>query len=250
MRLQYELSATGANQIRAVLRGVEKEAQASNRRMATDAQRTARQQTAAIRAHEKALLASERARLRESLASSKAEARGRLADEKALARAKESLDRQRSRALIAHHKTEDRARRSMMTSLGRGAATGTREAVGGAVRLGGATLGLAGGFAAANAMAEESNVRRQASQLANQAGDPSLKGALATESTSVRGLSGSEVLAGQSAFVGKTGDLNTSRQIKGSMGELSLATGADFTDLMETVRFETATTTATSTANQ
>jgi hypothetical protein len=257
VRLQYEISATGEQQIRAVLRGVEKEARASNRRMAADASKASaqaaratsgpmfgpgrREQMAAIRANERAMIQSERARLREAITSAKTEQRVRLAQERELSRARDSLDRQRSRALMSRYKSEQRelrqtesARRGAATSMGRGFATTAGGAAGGILRGGGAALGLAGGFAAAGAMREMSEIRRVASELANQAGTPGAKGALAAEAQSIRGLSGVETLSGLSQFVTKTGDLDTGRQIAGSTAQLSLATGANFEDLMAT----------------
>lgn len=249
MRLQYELAATGQNQIRTVLRGVEREAAASNRRMATDATRTARQtarstagsmfapgrreQMAALRAQEREQIKVERARLREALASSKAEARARLADERNLARAKESLDRQRSRSLLALHREEDRARRGMARGIGRGALRATGGAIGRTAAVGGTALGLVGGIAVGSALAEESAIRRRASVLANKANNPALKGALAAESTQIQGFSGSESLGALDAFMGKTGDLDAGRAALKDIGALALATDADFVEMGE-----------------
>jgi len=112
-----------------------------------------------------------------------------------------------------------------------GSVRGTLGAVG---RFGGAAMGLAGGFAATNAVSERIRDTKMASRLANQAGQPGLKKELLTEARGVRGLTSEQVLSGQSAFMAKTGDIGTAREIKGSMAELSLVTGADFTDLMTT----------------
>lgn len=256
MRLNYEIAATGEGQIRSVLRGVEREAQASNRRMARDAQTTAqrtarsgatplgtgqREQAAQIRQQERATVAAERARVREAIAASRAEQRARLNHEKDLNRAKESLDKQRSRGLMQNFSAQERherralaARQATFKSIGRGAATSVGRGAGNVLRAGGAVGGVLGGLAIGSALSEESSIRREASLLANQAGTPGAKNALAAESTSVRGQTGTETLQGMGKFVGKTGDLDTARAIKGSMGELSLATGAEFGDLMET----------------
>ncbi len=118
-------------------------------------------------------------------------------------------------------------------AFGRGAESvkGTLGAVG---RFGGAAIGLAGGFAATGAIQERIRDTKLASQLANQAGDPGLKAGLLKEARGVRGFTGDQVLGGIGEFVTKTGDLGTGRQIAGSQAALSLATGANFEDLMAT----------------
>jgi hypothetical protein len=268
MRLQYEIATTGADQLRSVLRGVEREAAASDKRLSRERKATAkgeareraglmhgpgrREQLAGIRQAERAQATANARAMREQAAARrqqqrqaslaiKTEERARIASEKTVARARESLDRQRSRALFQLHQQNERQekrrtdeRRTSREKLGRGFARSVSSATGTVTQLGTAAIGVAGGFAAADALREESSIRRQASQLANQAGTPGLKHQLATEATTVRGVNGTETLQGMGRFVGKTGDLDTARQLKGSMGELSLATGADFGDLMET----------------
>jgi len=247
MRLQYEIATIGGTaQMRAAFRGIEKEAQASNKRMASDAQRTAassaklasgpmfgpgrKEQMAAIREREKA-----------AIASAKSELRARLAGEKELDRARTSLDKQRARALMQQFREQERterqaiaARKSSLASIGRGVAGGVGRGVGKTLKLGGAALGIAGGFAVAQSLSEEAEIRRRASALANQAGNPALKGQLVNESTQVKGFTGSETLGALGAFVGKTGDLESARAAIQSIGKLSLATNSDFETMGET----------------
>jgi hypothetical protein len=248
VRLQYEIATTGQDQLRSVLRGVEREAMASDKRLANQRRASAREVTVGPRGVAQAQVrqmreqaAAERQRHRQAIAHTKTEERAKIQAERNLARARESLDRQRSRALVQQHNEAERsARRAAIHQrrtaerIGTGAARSVGGATGNVVRIGAGAMGLAGGFAAAEALREQSAIQREASMLANQAGNPGLKGALAREATSVRGLSGTETLKGMGEFVTKTGDLDTARQIKGSMGDLSLATGAEFGDLMAT----------------
>jgi hypothetical protein len=163
-----------------------------------------------------------------------------------------SLDRQRSRALYQQHRELERlekrktrlieaeAKQQMRArqrftdgAFGKvsGSVRGTLGAVG---RLGGAAMGLAGGFAAVGAVQERIRDTKIASQLANQAGNPALKAGLLKESRGVKGFTSEQILGGVGEFVTKTGDLDTGRQFAGSQAKLSLATGANFEDLMAT----------------
>ncbi len=157
-------------------------------------------------------------------------------------RASDSLDRQRSRAVYSSfqrdQRVQDKAARQAIRSRERfakgtfGAAgrsmSGTVGSIG---AVAGSALGIAGGFAAAGAIRSQMDERAAASRLANQAGDPSLKANLLHEAQGVRGFTGGEALKGMEEFVTKTGDLDTARQLIGSLGELSLATGSDIGDL-------------------
>jgi len=254
MRLQYEIGATNRGQLRTVLRSVEREIQASNRRMIAQTQQANRTSARASGSAAAALMLgpgrkeaakAEAFRHRQSLANIKTEERARTAAARSSARAAESLDRQRSRALIAQHRDHERSRLQAERAadraatrrggtpakMARGFARGVHGVVGGAARIVGTGAAIAGGFAAAEAIREDSAIRRSASQLANQAGTPELKGKLAQESRGVRGFTGEEVLGGMSEFVTKTGDLDTARAIIGDLGQLSLATGANLGDL-------------------
>lgn len=108
------------------------------------------------------------------------------------------------------------AGRDALTSVG-GLATGA--------------LAIGGGFAVAGALSTQSREQSKASQLANQAGNPALKGQLLKEARGVKGFTGEQALGGMSEFVAKTGDLDTARKIIGDMGTLALATGTDLGDL-------------------
>lgn len=238
MKLQYEIATTGQDQIRRVLRGVEQETAASDRRLnqqrTTNARRGAKAQASVMFGPgQREYIAAERARHRQALANTKSEERAKIQAERNLQRAREQLDRQRSRALYQQHKSEERSRRQLGEKISGGLATSGRRAVGTVARVGGAALGIAGGFAVAEALREQASIQRGASLLANQAGRPELKGELAKESTGVKGFTGSETLGALSGFVGITGNLEAGRGALKSMGELALATGTDFQELME-----------------
>lgn len=243
MRLTYELAAD-ASQVKRVLRGVEAEAKASNRRMARDAQTSVasvsrRASTSAdARAGQRAQEQAEKQRSRAALQNIKTEERERLRSAKAIAGAQESLDRQRSRALLAQHREGEREQRRALSASARavqrvrgGAASGIGSAIGTVGRFGGAALGLAGGFGAAAALDEQLSIKRGASKLAISGGAPDQKRQLEQESLGVKGFTGTETLGAMSGFVEKTGNLGAARALIQDIGKLSLATSADFAEM-------------------
>lgn len=246
MRLQYEISTTGQQQLRTVFRGIEREAAASNRRMAAGASQVAKQsareaagpmfgpgrreQMAAIRATERA-----------AIQSARNEARERLRQERELNRAKDSLDRQRSRAMMTRYNAEQREQRraigervSLQKRIGRGLATSVGSGIGRVASIGGTAATVLGGIGIAGALTEQTGIRRRAAALANQVGDPTLKNQLALDSTKLKGFTGQETLSALSSFYTPTGDLGTGRKISDRTSRLALATGTDFDDLMST----------------
>jgi len=248
MKLVYEISAS-AEPLKRVLRGVEQEAKATSRRVSRDTQTMlgpGRKEAAQARRYEesqaqglaRAKASLDRQRSQSILAGVRAEERERLRADKSVARAAEQLDRQRSRGLIQQIREQERAQARANATHDRIRLGAARTVVGGAGRgigtiakAGGAAAGLFGGFAAANAIEQKFAVSRQAALLANQAGDPSLKGQLAKEANNVTGFTGSETLGAMGAFVGKTGDVDAARKIIGDLGKLSLVTGSDFTEM-------------------
>lgn len=279
MRLVYEIATTGQDQLRSVLRGVEREAAASDKRQERQRTSTAkagareraglmhgpgrREQMAAIRQTERAQLQAtrqaERAQatanariMREQAAARRVqqrqvdlairtEERARIRSERNLARARESLDRQRSRSLLKLHNESERAatrlssgRRRFAGRISEGMARSVGGAAGTVATLGATAVGVAGGFASAEALRERASVQRRASALANASGDPSIKGQLADEAERVKGFSGTETLGAMQAFVGKTGDLDAARGAIQDLGKLALATDSEFESLGET----------------
>lgn len=250
MRLQYEISAS-AEPLKRVLRGVEQEAKAANRRMGREQSAMfgpSRRDAVAARRYEEQLAKSsakaqeslDRQRSRAILANVRAEERERLRADRSVARAAEQLDRQRSRGLMQQFREQERAQSRTSAAHDRIRLGAARTVVGGigsgigtVAKVGGAAAGLFGGFAVASALEQKFALSRQAALLANQAGDPSLKGQLAKEALNVQGFTGQETLGAMSGFVGKTGDVDAARKIIGDLGKLSLVTGADFTQMGE-----------------
>lgn len=241
-----------------VLRGIETECKAHAKRLdATTRQATTRAARAArgeagargfdqigrvaraeeVRRHREAM----RNRAREERAAIRArenETRTALRGLAEIGRAARAEQFRQERDAIRSAERQRKAAKRAADSMARGVARGGARTLAGAGRtvvgLGslavGAT-GLAGGFAAANAVQEEIQIRAAASRLANQAGDPGLKGKLAADSKKVRGFTGTEVLGGIEEFVTKTGDLRMAQNVIGSLGTLALATGSDLGDL-------------------
>jgi hypothetical protein len=106
-----------------------------------------------------------------------------------------------------------------------------RGSLGAVGTVGGAALGIGGSIALGSAVQTQMSEAAMASQLANQAGNPALKGGLLKQAQSVKGFTGTEALSGIGEFVTKTGDLETARSVIGDLGNLALATGSDLGDL-------------------
>jgi len=242
-RLEYQIGIAGGDQMRRVLRGVEAEVKASKSRAEKTTSRTA--VTSAdreLRARERAEAALNRQRsaamyrqhqqaLRDARREEQERTRGirRVYEEEKRAhrRALNEVDRNRRRA----EGVQARSAGSRARLVGGAITRGAGNAISGLARFAGGAAAIAGGVGAASALNEEIQVRAAASRLANQAGNPALKGELAAQAKGVRGFTGTEVLSGIEEFVTKTGDLETARQIIGDMGTLALATGTDLGDL-------------------
>ncbi len=159
-------------------------------------------------------------------------------EESAQKRAAASLDRQRSRGLMTQFRADERHRAS--AAKGRagavlGAASVAGRSVGGTFGALGRTaalgVGVGGAFAVGNAIQTQMAESAKASQLANQAGRPQIKGELLREAQRVQGFTGMESLEGLGAFVDVTGDLESARKMLTSMSQVALATSTNLTDL-------------------
>lgn len=121
---------------------------------------------------------------------------------------------------------------------GRGSARTIGSGVGKVVGFGANALalgaGVLGGLGATSALEDEIQVRAKASQLANQARTPELKGTLAKESGQLQGFTRMESLGALEQFVNLTGDLKTARALLPDLGKLALATGTDIQELAAT----------------
>ncbi len=108
---------------------------------------------------------------------------------------------------------------------------GTLRAVGATA---GGALAIGGGLGMSMAVGQQMRETAMASGLANQAGNPKIKGALLREAQGVRGFTGEEALAGMSAFVEKTGNVDAARSMIAEMGKVAVATGTSLEDLSRT----------------
>ncbi len=238
MRLQYEIAATDNGQVRTLLRGVEREARASNKRMAADAQQTAKSAAKSVTKTARGSDPVFGPGRKEQMAQLRANERAEINSARNIDRAKQSLDKQRSRALMSQFQRDNReqerlvkARHASAERISSGVATSFKSSVGNVLKVGGAAAGIAGGFAAANALEEQMNIRRMSAHLANISGKPGSKNQIANESTQVRGFSGTETLEAMQGFVEKTGNVDAARDSIKGLGELALATGANFGEL-------------------
>lgn len=233
MELKYDISVVGAQQLRSVIRGVEQEILASNKRM-----------TAGIRAsgggvggggggRPRALAASNSA-----TAESKALARVAISEDAKVWREKERQSRRFAQIEIraveevagkrlAATKREQALIRSM--ALGAGKTVG--RSVMGVARAGAGAATLAGGVLIGSALHDQMQVQAYASRVANQGERPDLKGALATGSQQLKGFTGEEALSALDQFVQKSGNLKSGIDAWQMMGQVSLATSSDITEV-------------------
>lgn len=270
MKLSYDISVIGMQRVNQALAGIERRFAQHNSRVSREigggaplsvaARRSgvagagrvgtqygpsrAQLEKAASAAQHRQIMGQIRAEERARVASARSEERARVA----AVRAATAAERQRLAAMRkgfvemsrAAHAADRQSRREALSSR-RSFARGTMGALSGAAgtvagigKAGLALTGISGGAAAGIAISTEMRERAKASQLANQAGNPALKGQLLQDARGVRGFTGEEALGGMEAFVTKTGDLETARKIIGDLGTLSLATGANIEDLGET----------------
>jgi hypothetical protein len=156
--------------------------------------------------------------------------------------AAKALDRQRSTALFAQHRAGERAaaglaRRERMDRRAiAGAVTGRigrslGNTLSGVGSMAVGALGIGGSIAAGSAISTQISETARASQLANQAGRPEIKGQLLREAQGTKGFTGMEALEGMGAFTDVTGDLDAARAALPELAQLSLATGAALNDL-------------------
>lgn len=174
------------------------------------------------------------------------------AAERAAAREKVRLDKWRQDMRNRHWQQEEANRRRAEAAEARASARAMAErrrasgalfgrvgnSVGSTLRAVGSAatgaLAIGGGFMAASAVGQQMRETAMASQLANQAGTPAIKGQLLREAQSVRGFTGEEALGGMSAFVEKTGDLDAARGLMTDMSKIAIATGTNLEDLGRT----------------
>jgi hypothetical protein len=255
--LTYDFRVIHANALSQVLASNERRISQHNARVSrmtgTPVSGGGRASRSTASADARAALSLDRQRSAALMAIHRAEERERLKGERLVARegmrldrersaAAKALDRQRSAALIAQFKASERAEAAAVRQ-GRAASravsgavtgrigrslTGTLSGVG-SIAVG--ALGIGGSIAAGSAIQTQMAEAARASQLANQAGKPEIKGELLREAQGVKGFTGMEALEGLGAFVDVTGDLGAARAMLRDMGDVALATSTDLAEL-------------------
>jgi len=228
--LQYDITVVGANQIRSVIRGVEAEILASNKRM-----------TAGIRGTSGA--GAGRPKLGTGNAGSgaaeaKALSRVRITEEEKVARARERLHarfvafegteieritRQRLAALDKERAARTRLAESMAKGVGTAVHNTARTAMMGATVIGGALI--------ASALHDQIGIQAGASRVANQGMRPDLKNQIAKESQNQRGFTGEESINALDQFVQKSSDVEGALSQWKMLGVLANATSTSFEDM-------------------
>ncbi len=252
--LQYDFSVVNQNLLSQVLASNERRIAQHNARISrmtgTPVSGRARASGAAVAKTETtAAMALDRQRAAALFQLHRAAERERLKGERAVARegmrldrersaAAKALDRQRASALAAQVRAAERAgagvlreRRAVAGAvtgrIGR-SLTGT---LGGVGAIAAGALGIGGSVAIGSALQTQMSESARASQLANQAGRPEIKGELLREAQGLRGFTGAEALEGLGAFVDVTGDLDSARGMLSSMGDVALATSTNLGEL-------------------
>lgn len=263
MRLEYEIATTGRGRFVRDLRTIEQELDRSARRGVGRDQKTEQGRIRLREVSAKRRLSTDESMVRRAAAAeertAKASAAARIREEKRVAaeharqlRWRQNLQNrywsqhalQRRRDEMAEVRSQQRMARAAVTTraktsarFGAGtarAATGTLGLLGGGIRAVGGLVGLGGGLAAGMAAGSQMDESLRAAQLANQAGDPSLKKGLLKEAQSIKGFSGQEAMDGLGAFVEKTGDLDAGRQLLQRISNVALATNTNLEDLGRT----------------
>ncbi|MEO7032505.1 MAG: hypothetical protein ABI548_01635 [Polyangiaceae bacterium] len=237
--LRYDIVAVGEQQLRSVIRGIESEIIASNRRMTAQIRggsgggRTPRI-TAGGAASESRALA------RTQMAEDRAVIRARESDEKRLWSAKVANVRRFAQIEIQEGaKANDaitagiKQREKLLQSMQRGVAKSVTHAVGGAGRMVGGAASIGGGILIASALHDQMNVQAYASRVANQGERPDLKGQLASQSQTLKGFTGEEALSALDQFTQKSGNLQAGIAAWQMIGKVSLATSSDITEVGE-----------------
>lgn len=253
MQLQYDISVVNEARVKRVLRGIEQEAIASNRRvsraMLRDTSTTAKGRPVlgqkpvdALKGFGeigRAARAADMRASREAIANVKRVEAAKLrsiervaaAEQRQITRAATLAQRESDRAASRAKREADKLERARSRTA-RGIVGGAARTVGGVARAGLALGGMLGGVGVFGAIDDQIDVQARASRLANQAGTPGAKGKLASEARGVRGFSGGEALEGLEQFTTITGDLEAARAILKDFGDLALATGTDLGEMM------------------
>lgn len=265
--LEYQISATGEDQLKRVLRSVESETKAHARRLDAVSRRTTTAKSAASsvdkleqkrqaqtlrgiaqigtvarreddRIHRERITRMQKERsqsLRGFVEIGKA---ARAEEDKRLKHAIRSAERERT----VRQRTAERAARGIARTAG-GAVTRAGRTIVGLGSLAAGAVGFGALAAGKSAVEDEIDIRARASSLANQAAaNPNFKGNLGQlkkdlvdkDARGVKGFTGGETLGALEQFTNLTGDLDTARAILPDLGKLALATGTDLGELAAT----------------
>lgn len=230
MELRYDITAVGQNQIRAVIRGVESEILASNKRMTTAIRGTggpgrSRPMTSGSASGQ--AQAASRAAISEDAKVWKEKERQAKRFAQIEIQAYEKVARERLAGLKKEEAVRDRLSRSMARGFGRTVSN----SVTGMARVGAGAASVAGGIIIGSALNDQAQVQAGASRVANQGMRPDLKPKIAKESQNIKGFTGEESIDALDQFVQKTGDLEAGMGAWKMLGELAIATSTDFKDM-------------------
>ncbi|MDX2054061.1 MAG: hypothetical protein SFV15_16800 [Polyangiaceae bacterium] len=238
--LEWDFRVTNAAVVERALAGIERRVVVHNQRVAKTLGQGARTpsagaaSTSAAAGVDKLALARIRAEGKVAAIVARAQATRERMELQTIQRTERQAISSAKRIAAAQEREAKRAAKAAQASqvrTGRAIGRSVTNSIGGVGRLAGAALGIGGGFAVAGAIENQMSEEARASKLANQAQVPGEKKQILADARGVRGFTGSQALEGMSAFVTKTGDLKTARELIGSLGDLALATDTDLGDL-------------------
>lgn len=240
MELRYDITAVGQNQLRSVIRGIEQEILASNKRMTTAIRNDGARPGTRARGIGAGGSSSSTALARVAEREIKKTADVALREERKIFAEKERNVRRFAQIEISAIQTvkgeqekADRARSKTLASIARGAGRTVGGSVTGMARAGVGAASLAGGLLIGSALNDQMQVQKGASRVAIQGMHPELKGQIAKQAQGIRGFTGEEALSGLDQFVQKSGDLKGGLDAWKMIGDVSLATGSDITQVGE-----------------
>lgn len=258
MELRYDIVATGEQNVRRALRGVEAEIVASGRRAtavaarapggASASKKAEREATNATRKAEREAIAAQRRIAKAEESATRSSERARLAAEKRVwaekeARAKRFAQIEIQENAKAQRKVEAGRRQWSNTaqSMGRGVGTSVRSATGKIVGLGGTAIAALGGLGAADAVSQEIGIGhriRQVTANARQAGtvgaDPGAVRKQVRDTALSTGASESGLVGAVETYTARTGDLATATANLRTFATVAMATGASVEDVAAT----------------
>src|SRR5690606_6391677 len=185
---------------------------------------------ARTRAHEHRMRMADLAQRERAIKRETAEIRRQTREIDRQIRASERRTKELQRAARAQQLARERTAGRVLAGAGR-VVSSTAGVLGAGLRTVGGIATIGGTIAAGSAVRQQMDEAARASQLANQAGTPELKGELLRDAQRVQGFSGMEILEALGQFADVTGDLDTGRAVIAELAELALATGTALEDM-------------------